>query len=645
MSDEQEQRPRRAATPQPSDHADPTPGGGSAVGDTPKRGLGFSDAPADEDHTMLRPDSDATVLRSDLGAPPPPPPPPSAPPTPASTPAPESKPASGHSAWARPSKPEAPATSPDVTVPAPSGLRPNTTSGGPRPDADVDADDHTIDAASLAKAKVTDDPEKNPFAPRPQAEKKSGSFRDHLPFGKKKDAQEGPVGRRVAERKPWFRIPTSDGKKTDKRNVTAALVTGGAIVATLVLLAGFLIWNVNRDPEAMAQSPTPTAELTNEPGPVVSEGSLMTPQVARSITSSDDWNATQTSDQVGEESMGVACVTTTPNGQPVPSGGTFLRTLTSNDTAALHRVDGFANVDEAKSYFRFRSTELGGCQGSPLYVEKGYKIDGLGDEAVAVRLVLQNQDDEYHTVVLARTGQNINIVDVAQPKKAADINKVVDATRQVINRQCGAAAGLCSSADLSIADALPPAGGDEPGFLAAGDIPRITSGTGQWAGTGLTNEVNIGEGSNCEAVDFATVDGADERQQRTYLLRNDPGAPAEFGIDEVVLTMASASDAEKLVKKVGDSIDGCKQRLLTAQVSQKGDVKAKGAGDMEVSGRWFTVTQEVGGGQKSIYRVAIVQSGNKVIYTRMNPTKDFDLDDDAWKAVNERAGQRATQTG
>ena len=278
-------------------------------------------------------------------------------------------------------------------------------------------------------------------------------------------------------------------------------------------------------------------------------------------------------------------------------------------------------------------------------MQEGYEITGLGDEAVAVKLVLQDQTPEYHTVVLARTGQNVNIIDVAQKDSSVSADDVADAARQVINRQCGSAAGLCSASDMQVKDSMPPAGGDEPGFLAAGDIPRITPGTGNWAGTALTKEVDVGDGSNCEAVDFATVSGPQKRQQRTYLLRNDPGAPAEFGIDEVVLTMPNTGDAEDLVSEIGDSIDGCESRLLTAKVPQKGEVKAKGAGGMEIEGRWFTVTQELGGNQKSTYRVAVVQSGTKVIYTRMNPEGDFDLEDDEWARVNKRAGQRATQSG
>lgn len=537
-------------------------------------------------------------------------------------------------AWAKPAGgSRSGETSPDLTAPAPNR-------------GDVDTEDKTIDAASLGKARVqSDDPEKNPFAPRPEKKDKK-SWKDRLPLGRKSEP-EAPVGRRVAERKPWFRIPTRVGKKTDKRNITAMLVTGAAVVLTIVVLAAFFMWNGKRETAALMQSPTPTAETSNDPAPLVTEGSLMTADISKSLDSEQDWNATQTSDQVGEQSVGVACVTTTPNGQPLPKG-TFLRTLTGSGdkgTAALHRVDGFGSVDEAKSYFQFRSTEIGGCQGSPLYVQEGYSITGLGDEAVAVKLVLMDQTPEYHTVVLARTGQNVNIIDVAQKDKSVSADDVADAARQVINRQCGSAAGLCSASDMEVKDSMPPAGGDEPGFLAAGDIPRITPGTGNWAGTALTKEVDVGDGSNCEAVDFATVSGPQKRQQRTYLLRNDPGAPAEFGIDEIVLTMPNKGDAEELVSKIGDSIDGCESRLLTAKVPQKGDVKAQGVGGMEVEGRWFTVTQELGGNQKSTYRVAIVQSGTKVIYTRMNPEGDFDLEDDEWARVNRRAGQRATQSG
>lgn len=683
-------RPRRAAASPPPGDDDVTAPPPARGLDTPRRGLGFTDptpqtpaSPPDDpdtaDRTLLRPagapgGKDATILRPGASEEPTPadasawgsaprldlpdraapgaafgstePDPDTTVATPTAHPL-STEPAPPRSAWARPEHSDGDPglgglESADLTAPAAAAF-------GGRGGATVDAEDKTIDAARLGKpqpkAADASNPELNPFIPKPRSEER----RPLLARLRRKDqAPQEPVGKRVAERKPWFKIPTrGGGEKTDKRNVTATLITGAAAVLTIVLVVGVLIWNTNRNSEAMAQSATPVAPTVNDPGPLVDEDSLMTDTMA-SVIADGQWNATETSDGVGgeDQGMGVACVTTTPEGQPLPQG-TFLRTLTADtdkgDTAALHRVDGFNSVDDATKYFQFRASEVGGCQGSPLYVARGYQIAGLGDEAVAVRMVLENQKPEFHTVVVARTGQNVNIIDVARTSEPTDARRVVDAARQVINSQCAAAAGLCSSSDMEMREGVPPAGGDEPGFLAAGDVPRITRGTGNWSGTAVKNEVNIGDGSNCEAVDFGTVADTEKKQQRTYLLRNDPGAPGEFGIDEVVLTMKSSKAASDLVDKVGDSIDDCQQRLLTAKVGNKGEIKAKGTGDMEVEGRWFALTQKLSDNETTKFRVGIVAVGPKVIYLRMNPTDQFDLKDGQWEAITERAGQRASQ--
>ena len=265
------EQPRRGVeqpsggSPDPGPHRPTGPGFGSSTrfGSSIPGGVGH-DAPPPADQTVLRGDlpktdrpgarDDQTVLRSDLGTSG------DSPSTPHRGPdfatGAGASAAGSSTAWSKPTGGGHSGTpSPDLTAPAPNR-------------GDVDTEDKTIDAASLGKARVdSDDPEKNPFAPRPEQKEKK-SWKDRLPLVGKSEP-EAPVGRRVAERKPWFRVPTRAGKKTDKRNITAALVTGAAVVLTIVVLASFFMWNGKRETAALVQSPTPTAKTTNDPAPLV----------------------------------------------------------------------------------------------------------------------------------------------------------------------------------------------------------------------------------------------------------------------------------------------------------------------------------------------------------------------------------------
>ena len=177
--------------------------------------------------------------------------------------------------------------------------------------------------------------------------------------------------------------------------------------------------------------------------------------------------------------------------------------------------------------------------------------------------------------------------------------------------------------------APPPVGGDEPGFLAAGDLPPVKGVASLWVG----NDPDVPSadflGCQCENVNWAKTD-AEERTARTYLLQegSDPG----FGLDEIILTMKDSKAATSFVKKLRTSVADCRDRKLTATVTKPSTVEGVGASNTQVSGWTATVSQKATG-RTNKYRVGAVAVGAKVVYTFLSPKGNYDLTDSQWDGV------------
>lgn len=429
----------------------------------------------------------------------------------------------------------------------------------------------------------------------------------------------------------------------DKKTKNSLLIAGIAGALLAVLAIGFAVFSVTTNEEVAGPSAGPSVTASTTPKPAALADELMLDDAdAQLIDPESGWKVSLTQEGTNAESPQPICIKQNSEGLPTPLA-TKLRTLTTaNDkqTAALHQADGYATADEAQQVFDDRLTQLGTCADSPVYLQSGIDVDGIGDQAGGVVAVLQGEVAEYHSVVLARTGKVINIIDVAQTGKPVSVTGLGRAVAAVVDDGCSVAVGLCSftpKAQLGV----PPLGGDQPGFLAGADLPRITKGTGDWSGTDPVTDITV-VGSQCESIDFANVDGPTSRKARTYLLRNDDSAPTNFGIDEVRFTMSTPAEASDLVDKISGSVAKCPDRALTAKVKELPKIDGAGAGKSVVKGRSFLVTQKTQGGDV-LFRIAMISVGNKFAYLVLPTDSKFDFTNEQWTAVALRAGQRMSQ--
>ncbi len=395
-----------------------------------------------------------------------------------------------------------------------------------------------------------------------------------------------------------------------------------AVVAALVL-AGTLIARFNK-PAVPGGVGTPRSSLLSEPA----ELSALKPGTT--------WTATN--DIAPDETKGLRCVQ--PSAQlktPPLEGSVVRRTFTASsgeDAGVVQQVETYTDAEAAKAAFTARSIQLGGCPGTPDLVNKGFTVAGLGDQSVAVQVTEQDAAARVHQLLVVRTGSTLLITDAQAGTTPLGMDALAASLVGTLQRLCGPSSGTCPTTP-TVADADVPPAGEFPGSLAAGDLPRVTPGTGVWVDAEI-KPMKLG-GSGCEGVDLTAVTSATSAVQHAYLLTGDQGASANFGLDEIVYTFANEADAKAFSDGVIASVTDCPKQQATATVTPLGRLEAP------ASGQLFTVDQRKTIDKAARSRVMVASLGVHAVYLAANPTPEFDLKDEAWLAVLQRAIIRAKQ--
>lgn len=422
--------------------------------------------------------------------------------------------------------------------------------------------------------------------------------------------------------------PAAPGAAAGPRSVRPVWIGVASVAAVGALVAALFVFRPG-GPAGPAATATPTID------PVATY--LLQPADLSALTADATWDAATTDTDVTPTTPQAKCVLTAAETGQAPLDSMVRTFAPSGDMpgALLHQVDNYASVEEAQTAYAARVGQVADCTRNTAWVSSGISLDGLADQASGVKLVLQDVEPEYHTILVTRTGTRVNVIDATHPEASVDAGTLAPALAGVAGRQC-AAGGTCPTEVVS-GESVPPMT-DPPGWLASVDLPRITAGFGQWRGTAEVRPSVDSAGTRCEAVDLADISGATARQQRTYLLQDDTSAPANFGVDELLYTFGTAEEADALVGTLTANIDGCADRAATASVARTGDLSGTGTGAA------WVVTQKVDQQESTArFRSAVLGVGNRVIYLLANPSAEFDFSDEAWHNVALRAADRTTQ--
>ena len=313
---------------------------------------------------------------------------------------------------------------------------------------------------------------------------------------------------------------------------------------------------------------------------------------------------------------------------------------TSSQTdAVVQVVDTYADVAVATQAYAARLVQLGTCADAVALITGANSITGLADSAEVVRLTVQEQTDQFHSVLVSRTGRSVSTVDVGTSTAvtAADLANVA---ARALSRQCGGELGTCPGI-ISVATSPPPPG-NPSGWLVSADLPRITAGAGRWGATEPKATLDV-VGSQCEGLNLKTVTGTTSAGQRTLLLADDANAPGGFGVDQVVYTFSDSDGADGLAKKLDENLTGCPERAPTATVKDGPNVKGTGADGVKIAGSTYLVTQKTET-DTVVFRVAVLTVDKRMVYLLANPSTSFDFADGDWAKLAVRSGQRTSQS-
>jgi hypothetical protein len=414
------------------------------------------------------------------------------------------------------------------------------------------------------------------------------------------------------------------------RSAKPALIVIAAVAAVVVLVAA-TVWALTLRSTAPSGGPSAT-------GTAAALDPLLTAADLGSLgaTSWVDPDPTASAD-----SARPLCLPAEADGLPEAqrSVSRKLSASSSPTDSVVQVVDTYADTSAATQAYAARLLQAGTCADEVALITGASTVTGLADSAEVIRLTVQEQTDQFHSLLLTRTGRSISLIDVttAAVVTASDLANVA---AHSLNRQCGGELGTCPGS-IAVAPTPPPPG-NPMGWLLAADLPRITPGAGRWAGTEPETALNV-IGSQCEALNLKAVTGTDSAAQRTLLLADDASAPDGFGVDQVVYTFSDAAGAQSLAKKLDKNLSGCPDRAPTASVNDGPAVKGSGTASAAISGTTYLVTQKTET-NTVLFRVAVLTVGNRLVYLLANPSTSFDFSDGDWAKLAVRSGQRVSQS-
>ena len=382
-------------------------------------------------------------------------------------------------------------------------------------------------------------------------------------------------------------------KPLSRRTKLALLIGTVSVVVVIGLLVGYAVVTAasqsQRQPSGGSTSSNASQPPAQTETAVLTDASMLNPSQADILDRDRTWKVESTQPNPPEDAQTAACFGGAPaEGQPTPQQK-IVRVLNGggkNAPKALHEATTYLNVGDANQAYVVAAKTLGGCAVTGSYIQSGHAVSGVGDQAIGVVVMDGNKGRAAHSVVLNRVGRLMNVVDVTQPSQALAISAVAKALAEVNKVQCGPAGGECGGTP-SVKDGPPPLGGDQPGFLATGDLPPAGAKPAPWTATEIELPKGEFKGSQCEkSVNWATV-SAKSKSSRVYLIP-DSGTKF-FGLNEIVLTTKDAKAAGRIVDKLRSDLTKCEKTVLTATVSKPKKVTSIGAQNTKITGWTATV--------------------------------------------------------
>ncbi|MDO5067350.1 MAG: hypothetical protein Q4D96_08740 [Propionibacteriaceae bacterium] len=420
---------------------------------------------------------------------------------------------------------------------------------------------------------------------------------------------------------------------------TLVMWGSGALAALILIVIGFFAL-ANRGGGGAAQPPSEST--TSELPPAATAANLMEASDASAIVEGVSWNVVDTIEAKKDRPRRPACLgKDVADINPVTS---LHRSIGSDgQLALLHEIDSYASVDAATQIHAKRVSDLSTCAINQTYIASATAVTGLGDDAVQVTVVFEDEESpKYHTLLLVRTGRTASTFAVTQAGTPVEAAPLVTAAATRLAEICTASEGTCP-ADPTVTPSVPPKV-DPPGWLISADLPRITPGYGRWLATGAPAELRL-KGTSCENMSLDTDPGPTERMQITFVLSETSQiqVPDVFGLDELRFTFADEEAATSFESALVSNILSCKERLTTASVTEFEAVSGVGIDELPVSARMFSLSLDKTDDSKAYYQLIVTRAATTVSYVLVKVTPEYQFTEAQLGAIAIRTAQRASQ--
>ncbi|MGH3356651.1 MAG: sigma factor-like helix-turn-helix DNA-binding protein [Nocardioidaceae bacterium] len=443
------------------------------------------------------------------------------------------------------------------------------------------------------------------------------------------------------------------GEKRYRQQTLVGVVTASALLAA----GGLLIVNDSGAPvhqtaargAAQVDAQPPASRTTtaatgapdlDESGPepfLLDEGALLTPtEMGRLTRPHNEWTTTSTTNGTTGDPIYADC-----QQQPFadPDGSQsllrrFRSDARSDDLRAVQVLEESRNEKQAARAFDTMESWYGRCADDGVQLLNTTKVRELGDEAVAFRLRRVGTRDTYLTVGVVRTGPiTTAVIASTRADRPVAPPRVLNRAGVSVTRTCLPVSGDCST--LFRTREVPPLPTNEdPGFLAAYDLPSISNVTAPWVGTDPERSPDDPAATPCERATFGKPQKA---RNRVFVLPTAKKLPRRFGLSETVGTFANRKNARQFIRRAEASARACPDRELSASVPNSRALPDR------MHGHVWRFEFEVDRGNSVFYRVGLVRSGRRVAVVSMSPSERYDVAPPEFTALMLRAGQRLSE--
>lgn len=423
-------------------------------------------------------------------------------------------------------------------------------------------------------------------------------------------------------------------KRGRQRNTVLLVAT-----AVVVILGGGF---VATDGDALASSNTlpqrqkigaerPDVLLDSEK---IDTGNLLSSSQVSTLDPESTWKIDGTDENVDNTTPYATCPTKRyADTDPLK---VFVRTFTGTGVKAervaqaieVSRSDAIAT----RSYARLVQW-YSDCEHPRVQLVAAYTVQRPFGDFQILRLRSHRSPERTFTVGFSHSGTvTSTLVHEADGPSGPPIRVFARTLNDSVAKVCKDSGGECTDRIL-VKRTDPPPTSDAPSFLGIVDLPPIRNVDKVWAGAAVSARTNPAA-TQC---DNATFTGKDVRraESRIYVLYRATTLPQQFGVAETVGRFSSPAKAKAFIKRVGQRIDACSDKNLSAEVDQREKFK-----NSRFSGELWRVGLEVTKGNRAYYRTSLVRRGAYVAQVTFTPAGKYDITQQAFEAIAVRAATR-----